>query len=65
MKAILVMDMPENCMTCPLCNGIDECIIQDEDANFAADTISELMNGCPLVQIDEKNIRHWREGSTE
>lgn len=51
MKAILMMDMPENCMTCSLCNGNDECIMQDEDANFAADTISELMNGCPLVQI--------------
>lgn len=41
MKAILVMDMPENCITCPLCNGNDECLMQDENANFAADTISE------------------------
>ena len=66
MKAILVMDMPENCMVCPLCNGNDECIIQDEDANFAADTISELMHGCPLVQIDEnKTLKRREHGMTE
>lgn len=60
--------------TIPNCWNNDECIMQDEDANFAADTISELMNGCPLMHmpdletgllIDEKNIRHWREGSME
>lgn len=57
MKAILVMDMPENCITCPLCNGNDECLMQDENANFAADTISELMNGCPLVQTPDLEAR--------
>lgn len=32
MKAILVMEMPENCLECPLLNGSDECVMQDEDA---------------------------------
>ena len=54
MKAILVMDMPENCMVCPLCSGSDECAMQDEDANLAADTVSELMDGCPLVPMPER-----------
>ncbi len=38
MKAVLVMEMPENCLECPLLNGSDECVMQDEDANMDADT---------------------------
>ncbi len=59
------MDMPENCVVCPLCNGSDECVMQDEDANFAADTMSELRNGCPLVEMperDELGQSDWDEG---
>lgn len=53
-KAVLVMDMPENCTECPLLNGADECIMQDEDANFNADTLDELKAGCPLRGLPEK-----------
>ena len=56
MKAILVMEMPENCLECPLLNGSDECVVQDEDANFAADTMSELRNSCPLAPMPERKI---------
>ena len=56
MKAILVMEMPENCLECPLSNGSDECVVQDEDTNFAADTMSELRDGCPLVPMPERKI---------
>lgn len=53
-KAVLVMDMPESCEKCPMLNGADECILQDEDANFAADTLEDLKEGCPLVELPEK-----------
>ena len=53
-KAILVIDMPENCGECPLLNGADECILQDEDTNFLADTLSDLMAGCPLKKLPDK-----------
>lgn len=56
MKAILVMEIPENCLECPLLNGSDNCIMQDEDANFASDTWSDLKNGCPLVPMPERKI---------
>lgn len=56
MKAILVMEMPENCIVCPLSNGSDECVVQDEDANIAADTMSELRASCPLVPMPERKI---------
>ena len=54
MKAVLVMEMQGNCLECPLLNGSDECVVQDEDANYAADTMSELRNVCPLVPIPER-----------
>lgn len=56
MKAILVMEMPGSCLECPLSNGNDECVVQDEDTNFAADTMSELRNSCPLVPMPERKI---------
>lgn len=54
MKAILVMEMPENCIKCPLLNGSDECIVQDEETNYYADTFYDLRNGCPLVPMPER-----------
>ena len=60
-KAVLVMDMPENCMKCPMVNSSDERILQDEDANFAADTWEDLKAGCPLVELPEK-IPEPKEG---
>ena len=54
-KAILVMDMPKSCCSCPLCNSSDECIVQDEDANFkASDSWEELRKGCPLRELPQK-----------
>lgn len=40
-KSVLVIDTPENCM-------------QDDDTNFNADTIDELMQTCPLMDLPEK-----------
>lgn len=35
-------------------NGSDECILQDEDANFNAETWDDLMNGCPVQKLPDK-----------
>lgn len=56
MKAMLVMDMPESCLKCPMLNGNDECIIQDDDANFNADAFDALREGCPLVPLSEEQV---------
>lgn len=54
-KGILVVDMTESCLKCPMLNSSDECILQDEDANFKADSWEALRAGCPLVELpDEK-----------
>ena len=54
-RVILVLDMPESCLKCPMCNGNDECILQDEDANFrASDSWEELKKGCPLEEVPQK-----------
>ncbi len=58
-KAVFVIDMPENCYTCPMFNGadectLDECALQDDDANFAADTLEKLREGCPLQELPEE-----------
>lgn len=59
------MDMPQKCLKCPLLDGNDECIMQDEDANFCADTWDKLKEGCPLREIPEQAIdaitaRSWK-----
>lgn len=53
-KAILIMDMPEYCTECPLLDGNDECILQDEDSNAFADTFNQLREGCPLRELPER-----------
>ena len=53
-KAILVMDMPSSCVKCPMLNGRDECILQDEDKNFNADTWEDLKSNCPLKKVPQK-----------
>lgn len=53
-KVALVMDMPESCSKCLMLNSSDECILQDEDANFVADTWEKLRRGCPLVELPER-----------
>ena len=44
-KSILVIDTPKDCASCPLLNGSDECSMQDQDANFAADCFDDLGQG--------------------
>lgn len=54
-KSVLVMDTPKKCIHCLLLNGADECIVQDDDANFnAGDSWDELMKGCPLKKLPEE-----------
>ena len=53
-KAILIIDIPESCEECPMINGADECILQNEDINFFADTWNDLMAECPLKKMPEK-----------
>ena len=41
-----------------MCNSNDECILQDEDANFkASDSWEELRKGCPLRELPKKKER--------
>ncbi|MDE7298150.1 MAG: hypothetical protein K2N94_04895 [Lachnospiraceae bacterium] len=54
MKAILVMEMPKECIGCPMFNASDACVLQNEDANFNADAISDLETGCPLKPMPER-----------
>ena len=56
-KSLLVINTPKHCSECPLLNGSDECTVQDDDANFNAGySWDELMKGCPLKPLPEKNI---------
>lgn len=61
-KVMLVMDEPKKCLECPMLNGNDECILQDEDANFTSDSWDGLKSSCPLRPVPEKkdpNINHF------
>lgn len=53
-RAILVLDMPESCLKCPMLNGNDDCILQSEDDNFMRDTFEELKENCPLRELHER-----------
>lgn len=53
-KVMLVMDEPKKCLECPMLNGSDECILQDEDANFTSDSWEDLKSNCPLRPVPEK-----------
>lgn len=57
MKAILVIDMPEKCLKCPMLNENDECILQDEDVSFNAETWDDLRRGCPLRELPERQMK--------
>ena len=54
-KSVLVIDTPKHCLKCPFLNGTDACIVQDEDANLNADSWDDLMSGCPLKPLPEKD----------
>lgn len=55
MKVIAIIEKPENCLYCDMLNGSDECILQDEYQNFDVDSVSDLLNNCPLREIPEKH----------
>ena len=50
-RSVLVIDTPESCTQCPLLNGSDECVMQDESANFNADSFDDLIHGCRLKAL--------------
>lgn len=52
-------DMPKGCDQCPFCNGADECMVQNEDSNFLADTWDDLRRGCPLEEIEPVTVQEW------
>ena len=54
-KSVLVIDTPEDCMHCLLLTGSDERMMQDDDANFDAGTLDELIQTCPLMTLPEKD----------
>lgn len=54
MKVIAIIEEPENCLYCDMLNGSDECILQDEWGNFDVDSVSDLLNNCPLRKLPEK-----------
>lgn len=49
--------LPDRCSKCPFVNSADECILQDEDANFTADSWDDLQKGCPLHTINPEDLR--------
>ena len=53
-KSVLLIDTPEDCIQCPLLTGSDERMLQDENTNFNADTLDELIQTCPLKLLPEK-----------
>lgn len=58
-KSVLVIDTPEDCIQCPLLTGSDECMVQDDDTNFNADTLDDLRQRCPLRDLPEKNTKSY------
>ena len=65
-KCVLVMDMPKSCYSCNMCNSNDECILQDEDANFkASDSWEELRKGCPLRELPKKKPTIGKESEND
>lgn len=51
-KGYILIDIPDTCYECPMMNGSDECIIQDEDTNaFYHDDYDGLRKCCPIHEI--------------
>ena len=46
-------DIPDKCYHCPFVNSEDACILQDDDANFNADSWDDLQRGCPLIALPD------------
>lgn len=50
------MEMPKDCLSCPLMVDryeTDACALQSQDANEAAESWDDLKRGCPLVPLPE------------
>ena len=45
------IEMPKNCLNCPMCNGNDECVLQSEEDNALFETWEEQKDGCPIVEV--------------
>lgn len=56
MIVIKNMNKPERCLSCPFVDSNDECILQDDDKNFVADTWEKLYENCP---IDVQEVCEW------
>ena len=65
MKAVLVMDMPENCDICPFCNNCDyTCeVFQIHNEKYTYEVPSDCVkpDWCPLKPMPEKN--DWKPSS--
>ena len=48
------MEMPKDCLHCPMCDNNDDCVMQEEK-NFQ--TWKEQKAGCPLVELPENHGR--------
>lgn len=53
-KSVLVIDEPKTCGSCPLLSASDECIVQDDDTNFNADSFDTLRATCPLKKFPKQ-----------
>lgn len=45
-------DIPTECRKCPFLDHYDQCILQDVDANCAAEDFDELKKNCPLLTVE-------------
>lgn len=52
-------DIPNKCTKCFFVNSNDECILQDDDANFMADTWDDLLRNCPLKEVEQVKHGRW------
>lgn len=57
------IEMPKNCLNCPMCNGNDECVLQSEEDNALFRTWKEQKDGCPLVEVPAPHGRLIDEDS--
>lgn len=54
-KAALVIDMPENCYECVLCDTDDVCLAVSSFTGV--DVLVEKPDWCPLVPVPEKALK--------
>lgn len=57
-KAVLVIDMPDNCASCKFLNDsydYPECIITGETRGYNFEKYEKKMDKCPLQEMPEKS----------